>query len=365
MLLIMRLLVLLATLGSLSELQAEHPVWEPAKTWVFAVGVLKFDKPSLTTWPDEGRMDSVMIEAVKKRGVPPGHVVFLKNEHATKENIARQLVPFLRRVGADDTLLFYYAGHGARNYAEPARTCTFVTYDTASIWTVASVFQTVERNFHGRQVMYMADCCHSGSIVDEAAHRKGREAGLASAHVSSTSTGNWTFTRCLVDMFEGSPMLDRNGDGEITFAEAARYIEGEMAFAEGQHSSSGTSGGFSSDTVMARTRAKHTPRMGELIEAESRGKWWKAEVLAEREGEVFVTWPGWNHSYDEWLPLKRTRVYRPHTFSSGASVDTEWRGQWFPARVVKTELGLHLVHYEGFPDSDDEWVSLARLRERK
>ena len=360
----MKLLLSLLAFLSLSALRAERPMWEPEKTWIFAVGVLKFDDSSLATWPDKGREDAVMIAVMQKRGVPPDHILFLKNEEATKENVVRKFAPFLRRPGPDDTLFFYYAGHGARDYSRPERTCTFLTYDAASSWTVTSIFNTVEKNFHGRQVIYTADCCHSGSLVVEAAQHKGAEAELASAHVSSTSTGNWTFTRCLVDMLEGNPLLDLNGDGQITFGEVAKHIVHEMAFAEGQYSSSGVSGGFSPDTLMAVANGKHTPRMGELVEGESEGKWWKAEVMAEKEGQVFVTWRGWDRKYDEWLPLKRTRPYAPKTRSAGDLVEAEWRGKWYPARVVKVDLGLHLVHYDGYPEGDDEWVTLERLRSR-
>jgi hypothetical protein len=30
--------------------------------------------------------------------------------------------------------------------------------------------------------------------------------------------------------------------------------------------------------------------------------------------------------------------------------------------VIKVELGLHFMHYDGFPDTDDEWVGYDRLR---
>ncbi len=270
--------------------------------------------------------------------------------------------PFIRRAGADDTLIFYYAGHGGRDYSKPERTCTLVTYDAKSNWTVASVFDTVDKNFHGKQVLYTADCCHSGSLVVEAQHHSEREAELSSAHVSSTSTGNWTFTRCLMQMFQGDPMLDQNGDGKITLAEAAHYFVDEMAFMEGQHSAQGYNNGFSPDTVMSIATGKHTPRMGEFIEGESQGKWWRAEVIGEKEGQVFVTWPGWERKFDEWLPLSRTRPYKPKTYAVGDAVKAEWRGTWYDAKVIKVELGLNLVHYTDFPDSDDEWMAYDRLR---
>ena len=358
----MRLMFLLW--ASCSLLRAELPVWQPSTTWVFAVGVLKFDNPSLATWPDQGRADADMIRALEKRGVPSDQIVFLKNEQATRENITRQLGPFLRRAKPSDTFLFYYAGHGSRDYSDPARTCTLVTYDTGSTWTVGSLFDTVEKNFRGRQVIYTADCCHSGALVVEAAARSKRAAVLTSAHVASTSTGNWTFTQCLVRLLEGSPLVDLNGDRQVTFAEAAEHVTGQMAFIEGQHAASGVAGGFPAETVLAGASGTRTPRQGQLIEAESEGKWWKAIVLDEKDGAVYVTWPGWARSYDDWIPLARTRPFRPQTYPVGAKVQTEWRKKWYDARVLKVELGLHLVHYEGFSDGDDEWVKPARLRAR-
>ena len=292
---------------SLAAAQAGQAVWQPERTWVFAVGVLKFDNAGVATYPDAGRVDAEMIAAMHKRGVPADHILFLKNSEATKENIVRKFAPFLRRAGAGDTWFFYYAGHGGRDYSDPARTCNFLTYDTKSRWTVASVFDTVQENFRGAQAIYTADCCHSGSLVEEAARRKGRTAALASAHVASTSTGQWTFTRCLLSMFQGDPLLDGDGNGEITFAEAARYAESEMAVLEGQDAAHGVTGGFPADMTMAAATGHHTARMGEHVMGESQGKWWKAQVLDEKNGKLLVTWPGWARSYDEWLPANRVR----------------------------------------------------------
>jgi hypothetical protein len=358
-------LMLLSGLCAWGRAAAAPPAaWEPERTWVFAVGVLQFDNPKTTTWPEEGRADVDMIAAMEKRGVPADHVLFLKNREATKENIVRQFGPFLQRAGKGDTLYFYYAGHGGRDYSDPARTCTILTFDTKSNWTVASVFDTVQKNFHGAQVIYAVDCCHSGAFVVEAAARKGKAGVLASAHVSSTSTGNWTFTLCLEKMFQGNPALDYDGDGQLTFAEAARYIEGEMAFAEGQHSAHVETGGFPPGMRMAAATGPHTARMSEHVMGESQGKWWKATILAEKDGKCLVTWPGWKRGYDEWLPPARIRPFVPMTLPVGKSVQAKWDDKWYDGKVIKTEWGLHLVHYDGYPAGDDEWMGIDRLKEK-
>lgn len=358
-------LLLFAALACASRLDAEQSFWQPEKTWVFAVGVMHFDDPAAESWPDEGRADMEMIRALEKRGVPPNQILFIKNEQATHANIVRQFDPFLRRAGSEDTLIFYYAGHGSRDYSKADRPCAFQTFDSDAQWPVDSIFDSVERNFHGQQVIYTADCCHSGALAVGAAQRRTRAAVLTSTHVASTSTSNWMFTNCLAWMFEGSSLLDLDNNGQVTFAETAHHIRAEMAFIFGQYAEYGVSGGFPADTVMSKATGPHTvPEVGKFIEGEAEGLWWKAVVLAEREGSYLVTWPGWSKEYDEWLPMERTRPYRPKIFQVGHPVQAVWRKQWYDARVVKVELGLHLVHYDGFPDTDDEWVVSERLRKR-
>ena len=342
--------------------RAEHAVWDPARTWVFAVGVLQFDDRAVAGYPDKGRADAEMIGAMQKRGVPSDHIVFVKNSDATRDNLLRQLGPFLQRAGSRDTLFFYYGGHGDRDYSDPARTCTFLTYDTKSKWTVASIFDTVQEHFPGAQAIYTAHCCHSGSLTEEAARHQGKAGVLASAHACSKSSGNWTFTRCLTQMFEGDPVLDFDGNGEITFAEAARYIEEETAFAEGQHAAHAATGGFPADMVMARATGLHTAHAGDHVMGESHGQWWKAEVLTEKDGKFFVTWPGWARRYDEWLSPDRIRPFASTTWPVGTEVQAKWNGHWFDGKVIKTELGLHLIHYDGSPASDDEWIGMEYLR---
>lgn len=40
-----------------------------------------------------------------------------------------------------------------------------------------------------------------------------------------------------------------------------------------------------------------------------------------------------------------------------------WKGRWYPARILQTRAdGAVRIHYEGYSDAWDEWVSPARLR---
>ena len=141
-----------------SSVNAEQVFWQPDKTWVFAVGVTDFDDPSVQSWTEEGRADVRLVSALEKRGVAQKQILFIKDEQATHAKIVKQFSPFLQRAGSEDTLIFYYAGHGLRDYSKPDRPCTFLTFDAGAEWTVDSIFSTVEKSFRGRQVIYTADC---------------------------------------------------------------------------------------------------------------------------------------------------------------------------------------------------------------
>jgi hypothetical protein len=351
-----------------APLLAQEATWQPEKTWVFAVGVLAFENKSLATWPDEGRVDAVMIDAYKKRGVPEDHILFIKNKDATKSNITSKFAEHLAKAGAEDTFIFYYAGHGGRDFQDDARPVCLIPYDTSAKknanWELSELFSAIDQNFKGAQVLLTADCCHSGQLaVDAAKHSAKISYGvLTSAHAGSRSTGNWTFTQCLVDMINGNALLDGNGDGKITFKEAASYCEEEMSFMEGQLSCSANTGRFKLDTVMATAGEKKPARVGERCEGLDQGKWWKVKILDAKDGKFFVTWLGWDKKFDAWVTEDKLRPFKPVVHEGGTVVEVEWDKKWYKAKVLQNKLGLHFVHYEGFPDVDNEWVPANRLR---
>jgi hypothetical protein len=361
-----KLLILLLLLAS--PLAAED--WQPEKTWVFAVGILEFEA-DISGWPEEGRVDAEMIEAYKQRGVPEDQIVFLKNEQGTKKAIGKGLAELAAKAAEDDTLVFYYAGHGVRNYQVEERPVAIVPYDSKpgepkSDLPVERVFKIIESNFKGTRVFLTVDSCHSGAFAEVAKTREDTEisyAALTSAHVSSQSTGNWTYTECLVDMLNGNALLDTDGDGKVTLKEASVYTEKEMAFGEEQLSSFAASDGFGADTVMASAGEKPKEGVGLHLEAKDEGKWYRAKVLDVREGEYYVHWIGFDDEWDRWVKVEETRAYEAEPkFEVATRVEVEWDGTWYEATIVKTHLGLHYVHYKGYPEADDEWVPRNRIR---
>jgi len=349
---------------ALAPLLAQSPVWDPGKTWVFAVGVLNFDNPKLTTWPDEGRVDQVMIDAYRERGVPEEQIVFIKNADATKAEVTRRFAEFLRRAGNRDTLVFYYAGHGSRNFKDAARPVSFMTYDSNANWSTLEVLDAIRQNFNGTMALITVDCCHAGQIALDVARRnvRPRYGVITSSQASAKSTGNWTFTQCLVDALRGKAQLDFDGNGAITFAEVAKHCDLEMAFCENQRTGYFATGGFPQDLVLAKTSAPDAPRVGERCEGEYQGKWSKVKILAAKDGKFHVTWIGRAKKFDSWVKADQLRPHTPKSMAAGTPVEIEWRKKWYPGHIVRSELGLLLVHYDGYPATDDEWLPMHRVR---
>ncbi len=360
----MRVFTLFVWLLTLAPALAERPVWKPETTWVFAAGILRFEGAALHGWPEEGRVDVQMLDALRKRGVPSGHILFLKNEEATSAQLRKRLAEFVRQAGPDDTLLFYYAGHGGRDYSDPARPVYLVPYDSKVSWPTAAVLDTIVDGFKGSRVLLTADCCHSGGLAEEAARHPGRIAfgTLTSARSSATSTGNWTFTQCLADIFSGNPLMDLDHDGAITFAEAGQSSDLRMAFREDQRSTSATIGAFPGDLVLATVAGPASRHVLEGCEGREGGKWYKASILSARDGKYFVTWPGWDSSSNSWLTPENLRPAGHKMLADGTMVEIEWGKKWYAGKVLRSELGLFLVHYEGYTAADNEWVPFERVR---
>jgi hypothetical protein len=359
----MRPCPLFAALLLTSPLLAAGPAWEPEKTWVFAVGILRFAGKTTNDWPEAGRKDEVMLATLKERGVPAEQIVFLKNEQATLGQLRKRLAEFVSRPGKDDTLIFYYAGHGGRDYSEPARPVHLVPYDRDR-WPTAEVLDTIEAGFKGSRVLLTADCCHSGGLAEEAAKRRGDNSygTLTSARSSATSTGSWAFTESLIDVYRGAASADLDHDGAITFAEAGQYADLKMAFRENQRATTAVAAEFPRAFTFAKVKGPVAQRVLVGCDGRDKGKWYKAEVLSARDGKYFVTWPGWDRSHDSWLAAADLRPTDRNGYADGTRVEIQWGKKWYPGKVVRTELGLLLVHYDGYTAADDEWVPVTRLR---
>jgi len=281
--------------------------WEPKRTRVFIVGILEWKRSDAwPAFPKANRRDLRVVQAFKALGVPPQQIVHLMDRQATQTAIREQFKALLGASQAGELLVIYYAGHGYRQ--EPDRSFWMVPYDgfdLGTLWGMTELEESIAKGFKGARVLMAADCCHSGSLR-RLVRRSTTHLGLA-AFASSTarlsSTGNWTFTDCLLDALSGDPRFDLDGDGWITLAELSALVEKDMLFAEGQRAGGSGSLKFPLETRWIRTARPKRKDEGKYANVLYGSQFWKARILDRSMRGVFVRWMGLAHDYpDEWVP---------------------------------------------------------------
>lgn len=345
------------------------PGFDPRKTRALIVGVLSWRDARLHGFPTAGRRDAALVALLGRRGVPSSKVTFLRDAQATRASIERAFAAHVAATAPDETLLVYYAGHGAR--VDDGRAYC-LPYDAVSGqadrtgWAMKSIVDAVTSgSFRGRAIL-AADCCYSGSLTQDVLSRtSGRPvATLTSSMASVVSTGNWTFTECLLAGLEGASLCDRTRDGRVTLEDLGAFTEAQMAFAEEQLATWSAHNGFERSWTLADARAQSCSREGERIEVLYRGQWYRAQIEGERAGEVRVHYIGYTREWDEWVRADRCRAYAPTRHAVGTAVEVEWNGTWYPATILAERDGIHQIHYDGYTAVWDEWVASRRVRLR-
>ncbi|MFN0018465.1 MAG: Tudor-knot domain-containing protein [Pirellulaceae bacterium] len=349
--------------------------WEPAKTWVFVVGVLKWEHeqqfPGMAG-AQKNRSDEQLVKHFRAAGVPEKQITYLQDEAATKASIEKQFGKLLEQTKDGDLLVCYYCGHGSRNVRN-GRT-SFANYDASSVpgsmWDVESIFTTIDEKFRGSRALLLADCCHSGALYDHAHPREGGRIAysvVTSSYSHNTSTGRWTFTDSVLAALRGEGTADQNADGAVDLAELACYCELEMAFGEGQKSMFTAGKKFPSKAKLARVKEPAPKGAGERMEVEWNGQWYKAKCIAVDGERRKVHYTTYDDSWDEWVGPDRMRTYKPLVFPEGTKVDVQWENdrKWYPATILKSWYGMHFIRYDGYDASWDEWIGPGAIRKRE
>ena len=378
-------IALLVIFGSVlaQTVSARGRDWQPQRTWVFAVGILQFQhKDMFDSFPQKNRRDAQLIEFFRQQGVPESQIVFLKDSQATAQRVENAFTTFLSKAGPDDLLFFYYTGHGYKS--EDEKTTYFATYDTSEDvdgLATETLVGDIERYFKGSRALLTADTCFSGGLAQQT-RQSGRRvsyATLASATSNHTSTENWTFTEMLLAGLRGKSFADINGDGEVTLSELAQDIKDDMAFAEDQKSVFVTTANFQPEMELAVAERKTDPLISNRLEVHSEGDWYKARIIEARNGSYRVHYFGYEDADDEWVTRRQFRLPNSANIARdsragindrgqsteyrvGANVEVNWHGKWYGAKILEAKDSRHLVHYDGYDDSWDEWVPDNRIR---
>lgn len=348
-----------------SKLDSSRPSqWQPEKTWVFVIGVLEYGDPN-AGFPKEHRQDLELVDTLKKRGVPDSNIHYLLDKEATTSRVTDEFSKFLTKTQPGDWLILYYCGHGNNdaNHQQTYLQTTDVSAENPGV-RVGGLLTQIESSFMGKYVIIGADHCNSGGLVQSIKAWKGSRVGYAafcSAHVNSSSTGEWTFTENLVYAFRGDGTMDDNNDGLITLAELGANVVEDMSFADDQMAQYIITKPLHEDVVVSKTTKLPKPGVGRRVEVEWGGEWFRALVI-DREGDRFlVNYYAYPDQDNEWVESNRIRLLTKPTYPPGKKVRIASSGQWYPGKILSVRNGLHLVSFDGWGSEWNEWVSANRL----
>ena len=178
---------------------------------------------SAPEWDKTNRKNQELFDTHARKGVPTNNMTLLLDEQATPEGTRTALNNVLKRTTPDSTFIFYFTGHGV-----PGVCCTY-----KEGFNVSEITEAVKKQFKGRNVLLMADCCHSGGlgvVANDLAAAGFRAASLTSADVEVPSVGNWTFSQTILAALNGNALFDSDTNGFISVGEAAAEVALEMEY---------------------------------------------------------------------------------------------------------------------------------------
>jgi hypothetical protein len=233
--------------------------------WAVVIGISRYKAIQSLGFADRDAA-AVRDFLVQHLDVPTENVTLLTNEQATLIALKHALGTDLRRkAGEKDTVIIYYAGHGApESDASRGDDDGLEKYlvphdaDPTDLYTTALPMREVETvlsRLSAERVVFITDSCYSGAtggrtfstgsrraVVSDAflarlAGARGRIVLTASraSEVSEerANLGHGVFTYYLLEGLRGA--ADADGDGLVTVDEAYAYVSSKVSVATGQN----------------------------------------------------------------------------------------------------------------------------------
>lgn len=208
--------------------------WKPASTHVVILGL------GLDDWADPDdpswKRHETLAKLFKKAGVPDDQVHFWGDDEGTAGAMKEALPEILGNMDEDGLFVFYYAGHGDLDTEENGEFYFCHPTDEEDTLYGSELLDIIDENLAGERAVIFVDCCFSGWMARAVSELEtdGEYAVLTSSTADIESTGNWTFTDCLISALKGEHGLDENGDGSISFDELTKHVVERMRKVDSQ-----------------------------------------------------------------------------------------------------------------------------------
>ena len=213
------------------------------KRWLLAVGVSKFADTRVAPLAYSTRDAESFAAYLREDNVPAARLRLLLDAGATRAGILGALQDVKQRIGAEDTLFFFYSSHGVGD--AQGRT-HFITFDSVldRLADTALPMQQIKEMVETiacRNIVMLVDSCHSGGAKslrqqDEAAYDRVVRAATQTTRVAvltssrtheisleSPEWGHGVFTYYLLDGLAGAAD-DFPRDGQVTVTELFDYL---------------------------------------------------------------------------------------------------------------------------------------------
>ena len=233
--------------------------------WAVVIGISQYKTVRSLKYADKDAL-AFRDYLTRNVGVTPNHMTVLINEQATLFNLKRSLGTELKRkAGPKDTVIIYYAGHGApeTDASSPdgdGMEKYLIPYDAdpQDLYTTGLPMREVETIFHrlsAERVIFITDSCYSGATAGRTFSTAARRATLSDGFLTRLSKGkgrvvltasragevseerddlgHGVFTYYLLEGLQGK--ADMDGDGLITVDEAYSYLSTHVPQATGQN----------------------------------------------------------------------------------------------------------------------------------
>jgi len=259
-------------------------VVDRGKIWSVVIGISQYRAVRSLKYADKDAL-AFYDYLINQIGVPKEQVTLLTNDQATLFNLKRSLGTDLKRkAGQKDTVIIYYAGHGApetdaTSPDEDGLEKYLVPYDADpnDLYTTGLPMREVETIFQrlaSDRVIFITDSCYSGATAGRTFATASRRAVVSDAFLARLSKGkgrvvltaskasevseerenlgHGVFTYYLLEGLRGKADLD--GDGVITVDEAYTYVSKKVPEATGQNQNPVKKGEVEGQLILGRVR---------------------------------------------------------------------------------------------------------------
>ncbi len=97
---------------------------------------------------------------------------------------------------------------------------------------------------------------------------------------------------------------------------------------------------------------------GDKVEVLWNSKWYPSTVLEVKGSTWKIHYDGYGDTFDEWVDQDRIRT----TYKKGDKIQVSSSSVWYKATILEVSGSKYKIHYDGWADSWDEWVTTDRMK---